>query len=69
MILLLGGSGYVGNAYRLYFERKEIPFHSLSRSQVDYSSFEALTAALRAHKPEFLINAAGYHGKAQCGCL
>ena len=63
MILLLGGSGYVGNAYRLYFERKEIPFHSLSRSQVDYSSLEALTAALRAHKPEFLINAAGYTGK------
>jgi dTDP-4-dehydrorhamnose reductase len=63
MILLLGGSGYVGNAFRLYLERNEIPFHSLSRSEVDYNSLEALTAALRAHKPEFLINAAGYTGK------
>jgi dTDP-4-dehydrorhamnose reductase len=63
MIILLGGSGYVGNAYRAHFKRNEIPFHSLSRSQVDYSSLEALTAALRALQPEFLINAAGYTGK------
>ncbi len=36
MIFLLGGSGYVGDAYKAYFERNEIPFYSLSRSQVDY---------------------------------
>jgi dTDP-4-dehydrorhamnose reductase len=63
MIFLLGGSGYVGDAYKAYFERNEIPFYSLSRSQVDYCNLETLTASLRAHRPEFLINAAGYTGK------
>jgi dTDP-4-dehydrorhamnose reductase len=63
MILLLGGSGYIGNAYRAHFKRNEIPFRCLSRSQVDYSSLKALTATLQALKPDFLINAAGYTGK------
>ena len=63
MIYLLGGSGYVGNAYKRYLKRKGISFRSLSRSEVDYTNVATLTAALRADKPEFLINAAGYTGK------
>ena len=63
MIYLLGGSGYVGSAYRAYFRRKGICFRTLSRSEVDYTSLTGLTAALRADKPEFLVNAAGYTGK------
>ena len=63
MIYLLGGSGYVGSAYKNYFERNGIPFRSLSRSQVDYTDLATLTAALRADKPQFLVNAAGYAGK------
>ena len=63
MIYLLGGSGYVGNAYKAYFTRKGISFRSLSRSEVDYTNLNTLTAALQAQKPEFLVNAAGYAGK------
>ena len=63
MIFLLGGSGYIGNAYVEYFERNGIAFRSLSRSDLDYTNLAKLTAALRAEKPDFLINAAGYTGK------
>lgn len=63
MIYLLGGSGYIGNAYKAYFRRKGFSFRSLSRSEIDYTNLATLTAALRTDKPEFLVNAAGYTGK------
>jgi dTDP-4-dehydrorhamnose reductase len=63
MIYLLGGSGYLGKAYLEHMEQKGIAFRSLSRSQVNYADPAALFAALRAEKPAFLINAAGYTGK------
>jgi dTDP-4-dehydrorhamnose reductase len=63
MILLLGASGYIGNAYVEHLERNGISFRSLSRSDLDYTNVAKLTAVLRAEKPEFLINAAGYTGK------
>ena len=63
MIYLLGGSGYVGQAYQALLARKGIPFRNLRRSDVDYSDVSRLTAALRQDRPDFLINAAGYTGK------
>ena len=63
MIYLIGGSGYVGSAYKAYFNRRGIPFRSLSRLELDYTNLATLTAALQTDKPEFLINAAGYTGK------
>ena len=63
MIYLLGGSGYIGNAYKRLLESNGIPFRSLARSEVDYTNIGTLTAALREDKPQFLINAAGYTGK------
>jgi dTDP-4-dehydrorhamnose reductase len=63
MIYLLGGSGYVGQAYQELFTRRGIPFRNLRRAEVDYSHPEKLVAALRADRPKFLINAAGYTGK------
>ena len=63
MVYLLGGSGYIGQAYQNHFLRHSIEFRSLSRSTVDYSNLETLTSILRAGKPGFLINAAGYTGK------
>ena len=53
----------MGSAYVEYFERNGIAFRSLSRSDLDYTNLTKLTAALRAEKPDFLINAAGYTGK------
>jgi dTDP-4-dehydrorhamnose reductase len=63
MIYLLGGSGYIGSAYKRYFDRRGIPFRSISRSEVDYTDVATLRAVLRTEKPEFVINAAGYTGK------
>ncbi len=63
MIYLLGGSGYVGQAYQALLTRKGIPFRNLRRADVDYTNSATLLAALRADRPEFLINAAGYTGK------
>ena len=63
MIYLLGGSGYVGQAYQALLARKGLPFRSLRRADLDYSNPALLAAALRADRPHFLINAAGYTGK------
>ncbi len=63
MIYLLGGSGYVGQAYQSLLTRKGVPFRNLRRAELDYTDPVQLTAALKADRPEFLINAAGYTGK------
>lgn len=63
MIYLLGGSGYVGQAYQALLTRKGLPFRNLRRADLDYTNGETLRAALLRDRPEFLINAAGYTGK------
>lgn len=63
MIYLLGGSGYVGQAYQQLLTRKGIPFRNLRRAELDYTQPAVLAAALQRDRPEFLINAAGYTGK------
>ncbi len=63
MILLLGGSGYVGSAYQALLTRKGLAFRNLRRADLDYTDRAALTELLRREKPAFLINAAGYTGK------
>jgi dTDP-4-dehydrorhamnose reductase len=63
MIYLLGGSGYVGQAYQDLLRQKGVPFRNLRRADIDYTDTRILTEALRRDRPEFLINAAGYTGK------
>ena len=63
MILLLGASGYIGQAFAREIQRRQLKFAALSRKQVDYTRFDLLLAHLRETKPEFIINAAGYTGK------
>ena len=63
MIVLLGGSGYVGTAFREALEADGREVLALSRAETDYSDLSVLTALLKERKPEFLINAAGYSGK------
>lgn len=63
MIILLGASGYIGQAFATEMQKRNRPFKSVSRSQMDYSKFDALLRFLRDTKPTFLINAAGYTGK------
>jgi len=63
MILLLGASGYIGQAFALELRRRQRPFLPLTRKETDYTNFDALLKFLREHKPEFVVNAAGYTGK------
>ena len=63
MIYLLGGSGYVGQAYQRLLTSKGIPFKNLKRKDLDYTDVATLVKALRTDKPDFLINSAGYTGK------
>ena len=63
MILVLGGSGYMGQAFINELVRRNARLQHVSRSRVNYANFETLLAFLREIKPEFVINAAGYTGK------
>ena len=63
MILLLGASGYIGAAFVTELQRRKKEFLTLSRKQVDYTRFDVLLDFLKAQKPSFVINAAGYTGK------
>lgn len=63
MILLLGGSGYIGQAFARELERRQLPFRTLSRRETDYTRFDALLAFLKSNRPEFVINAAGFTGR------
>lgn len=63
MILLLGGTGYIGQAFKKELERRRLPFVPLSRRELDYTRFDRLCALLKARRPEFVLNAAGHTGK------
>jgi dTDP-4-dehydrorhamnose reductase len=63
MIYLLGGTGYIGQAFQRYFKQQKIAYHLISRSRLDYTDPAVLESALRKDKPDFLINCAGYTGK------
>jgi dTDP-4-dehydrorhamnose reductase len=63
MILLLGASGYIGEAFARELQRRSADIFPLSRAQVNYTHFDTLLNFLKTQKPEFVINAAGYSGK------
>src|ERR1017187_8937431 len=63
MILLLGASGYIGEAFAKELQRRKTEFVPLARKQVNYTRFDLLLEFLRAKKPALVINAAGYTGK------
>ena len=63
MIILLGGSGYVGLGYQRLFAGLGVEFRSLARKHVDYTDPHQLADMLAESRATFLINAAGYTGK------
>ena len=63
MIILLGGSGYVGQAFQRLLTRLEVPFLNLARKALDYSQPHQLADYLVESGASFVINAAGYTGK------
>jgi dTDP-4-dehydrorhamnose reductase len=63
MILLLGASGYLGQAFASELLRRGCDFIPLTRRVIDYTDFDLLFDYVRRIRPEFLINAAGYTGR------
>jgi dTDP-4-dehydrorhamnose reductase len=63
LTLLLGATGYIGQAFTRELRRRGTCFIPLTRSAVDYTCFEQLFDYVRKMKPEFVINAAGAVGK------
>lgn len=63
MIMLAGASGYVGQAFARALRHRGIPYLAVSRQQHHYDNFVALVRLLKQHRPQFLVNAAGYTGK------
>ena len=61
--LLLGATGYMGQAFAAELLRRNQPFYSLSRKELDYTDFNQLWKHLKEHKPGFVINAAGFTGR------
>jgi len=62
-VLLIGGNGYVGTAFREFLETRQISFQNLSRKDFDYYKVEALSQVIKDYRPDVLINCAGYTGK------
>ncbi|MGE3311123.1 MAG: sugar nucleotide-binding protein [Limisphaerales bacterium] len=62
-ILLLGGSGYVGQAFAREIQRRGWQSRSVRRAEVDYARFGPLSDLLRDAKPDFVVNCAGFTGK------
>ena len=63
MILLLGASGYIGEALCGGAAAAQERIFPLSRRELDYTRFDLLLEFLRANKPKFVINCAGFTGK------
>lgn len=63
MILLLGATGYIGQAFATELQKRKQSFIALSRKELDYPRFDLLLKHLQRTKPEFVVNAAGYTGK------
>jgi dTDP-4-dehydrorhamnose reductase len=63
MILLLGSHGYVGEQFVAELRSRGWAFVAPRRSELDATQFEPLLAWLRANRPEFVVNCAGYTGK------
>ena len=63
MIILLGGSGYIGGAFQAILRKRGLEYRNLSRAEVDYTETSVLLSFLRDAKPDFLINTAGFTGK------
>jgi dTDP-4-dehydrorhamnose reductase len=63
VIILLGASGYFGQAFEQELLRRQWPYRPVSRKAIDYTRFDSLLQLLRDTKASFVINAAGFTGR------
>ncbi|NND97944.1 MAG: sugar nucleotide-binding protein [Pirellulaceae bacterium] len=62
MILLLGGRGFIGSAFRRHLDSTVAEYQSISRKECDCTNRGRLISLIRDSNATFLINAAGYTG-------
>ena len=62
-VLLIGGTGYVGQKFQEVFQRKGLEYVNLSRTNIDYYDYNKLLQIIRDYNPKFVFNAAGFTGK------
>ncbi len=65
MVLLLGATTYIGQAFARALRRRKDPFIPLSRKAFDYTRFEFLFDYVRKIRPDLVINAEE-HGSSDC---
>jgi len=63
MILLLGASGYVGQAFSANLQSRGLPYEAPSHVELDATSKEAVVRMVAALNPDYVINAIGYTGR------
>ena len=63
MIIVLGGTGYIGETFLSELNSRNLNFVNYSRKDFDYYNYDNLYVKLKLMKPDFLINCAGYTGK------
>ena len=63
MVLLIGGSGYVGSHFQHWFRQRQIPFKTLSRTDCNIFDPSQVAEAIESNRAQFLLNCAGYTGK------
>lgn len=63
MFLLLGATGYIGQAFAAELQKRGKTYKCISRTEFDYTRFDVLFKLLQSTSAEFLINCAGYTGK------
>ena len=63
MIVVLGASGFIAQAFLRSLDSRNERYFAVSRSLVDYYDPIALSKLLFECDAEFLINAAGYSGR------
>ncbi|MBW3128066.1 SDR family oxidoreductase [Hymenobacter profundi] len=59
-LLITGGNGALGHAFRLICEIRGLATISLGRDELDITDADAIAAALRQYEPWAVVNAAGY---------
>lgn len=63
MITLLGSSGYVGMHFVKHMKKLGLKYTTVSLSEIDYRLTKNILNIIDIHKPDIIINAAGYTGK------
>jgi len=59
-LLIIGGNGTLGNAFRRICAQRGIAFKSLSRQEADITDAKQIEEAVDKYKPWSIVNAAGY---------